>query len=674
MGLLQGVIEDLRSGRGQLCSIMADAGLGKSRLAAEMYESLVSEGLIADAPGERGALGWVEGRSFSYDTTTPYAPFIDLFSSCFGLTPEDDGAARYDKILATCTRAVPDDIETTVPYVANLLGVELPASDAEMIRYLQPPQLRQRVFDAAFRLVEGMARDRPLVLMLEDVHWIDSNSIELLEDLMAVTDLAPVLFLALFRPSPQDLSWRFHEKASRDCYHRYTQVLLRPLDEQQSRDLVRNLLHVEGLPESTRQLILEKSEGNPFYVEEVIRSLLDAGVVVRDGEDFRATEEIADIAVPDTLAAVLTTRLDRLDDEVRLVAQTAAVIGREFSLSTLNAVHEGDGDVGRQLSELMRRELAREKGRTGDRTYMFKHALTRETAYNSVLLKRRRSMHLASGEHLEATDPDRVHDIARHFTQAKEKARALPYLVAAGGSSLSAYSMPEAISYFKQALDAHDESSDASLVKHAFEGMVGAMTFTNDLDGALGTLDSMLSEGLARDDVPMQVSALNKKGMALALRVGDLEQGEQLLARAKQLAESEGDHGGLAEFHVAYCYVNTTEGRLEKAKEHQLESTRIGHHTESAYDKVFGLAHYADTLLYLADFDAAFPAIEEARRVAEELGEQQFLGLATGHTLAYYLALQGDLEDALKMAKEGLGITESIGAAIDEATCAWTAG
>ena len=142
VGLLQGVIEDLRSGRGQLCSIMADAGLGKSRLAAEMYESLVSEGLIADAPGERGALGWVEGRSFSYDTTTPYAPFIDLFSSCFGLTPEDDGAARYDKILATCTRAVPDDIETTVPYVANLLGVELPASDAEMIRYLQPPQLR----------------------------------------------------------------------------------------------------------------------------------------------------------------------------------------------------------------------------------------------------------------------------------------------------------------------------------------------------------------------------------------------------------------------------------------------------------------------------------------------------------------------------------------------------
>ena len=172
-----------------------------------------------------------------------------------------------------------------------------------------------------------MARDRPLVLMLEDVHWIDSNSIELPEDLMAVTDLAPVLFLALFRPSPQDLSWRFHEKASRDFYHRYTQVLLRPLDEQQSRDLVRNLLHVEGLPESTRQLILEKSEGNPFYVEEVIRSLLDAGVVVRDGEDFRATEEIADIAVPDTLAAVLTTRLDRLDDEVRLVAQTAAVIG-----------------------------------------------------------------------------------------------------------------------------------------------------------------------------------------------------------------------------------------------------------------------------------------------------------------------------------------------------------
>jgi class 3 adenylate cyclase/tetratricopeptide (TPR) repeat protein/ribosomal protein L40E len=673
--LLRNVVEELGSGRGQLVSVMADAGLGKSRLTAELFESLVAEGHVKPPPAdEPGPIAWNECRAFSYDVTTPYAPFADLFSRGLGIRAGDDPATRYQKIVDTVSRALPDDVETTVPYLAHLVGVEGTAEDAEMIRYLQPPQLRERVFDAVFRMVEGVARHQPLVLVFDDVHWFDSNSIELLEDLMAVTDVAPVLMLALFRPSPQDMSWRFHEKASRDFHHRYTQIQLRPLDEDQSRDLVRNLLHVEGLPKSMRELILAKSEGNPFYVEEVIRSLLDAGVVVRDGEDFRAMTEIEDIAVPDTLAAVLTTRLDRLDDKSRLVAQTAAVIGREFSLETLNAIHEGDEDVSRQLSELMRRELVREKGRVGDRTYLFKHALTRETAYNSVLLKRRRRLHLAAGEYLEETESDLVHDLARHFSEAGEKARALPYLVAAGGAALGAYSMPEAISFFRKALDAHDEDSDAALVKHSYEGLFGAQMFSADIEGALETLDRMTDEAIVRDNVPMQVSALNKKGMVLALRVGKLEEGEELLAQSKHLAEAEGDHTGLAEFHVAYCYVNTNEGRLDKAKEHQLESTRIGEEAESAFDHVFGLAHYADTLLYLTDFEALPAAIDEARSAAESLGEQQFLGLMTGHTMALYQAVIGNLDDGLKLAEEGLAITSNIGAAVEGATVAFTGG
>lgn len=673
--LLQQVVEDLRGGRGQLASIMADAGLGKSRITAELLGSLVEQGLVT-GPGSDtpGAIGWVEGRSFSYDSTTPYAPFIDLFNNCFGFESSDDNATRYDKIVATVTRALPDEVTTTVPYLAHIVGVDGTDEDAELVRYLQPPQLRQRVFDAAYRLVEGMAQNRPLILVLDDVHWIDSNSIELLEDLMAVTDAAPVLILALFRPAPQDRSWRFHEKASREFHHRYTNIRLRPLDGDESRDLVRNLLHVEGLPESMRNLILEKSEGNPFYVEEVIRSLLDAGVVVRDGDDFTATKEIEDIAVPDTLAAVLTTRLDKLDDQTRLVAQTAAVIGREFQLETLAAIHEADADVSRQISELMRRELVREKGRAGARTYIFKHALTRATAYDSVLLKRRRRLHLAAGEYLEETEPERVHDIARHFSEAREKGRALPYLVAAGGAALGAYSMPEAISFFQKALDAHDENTDAAMVKNSYEGLFGARMFSSDIEGALDTLDRMIDEAVLRDHVPMQVSALNKKGMVLALRVGKLEEGEELLATSQHLAEAEGDHTGLAEFHLAYCYVNTNEGRLDKAKEHQLESTRIGEEAESAFDRVFGLAHYADTLLYLTDFDALPGAIDEARAAAEELGEQQFLGLVTGHTMALYQAVIGNLDDGLKLADEGLAITSNIGAAVEGATVAFTGG
>ena len=191
--LLRRVVDDLRGGRGQLCSIMADAGLGKSRLTAELLEDLMSEGVVSTPPAADGGgeLSWVEGRSFSYNSTTPYAPFVDLFSNCFGFESDDDTTVRYRKIVDAVTRALPDDVATTVPYLANLVGVEGTDEDAERVRYLQPPQLRERVFDAVFRLVEAMAQHRPLVLLLDDVHWIDSNSIELLEELMAVTDVVP---------------------------------------------------------------------------------------------------------------------------------------------------------------------------------------------------------------------------------------------------------------------------------------------------------------------------------------------------------------------------------------------------------------------------------------------------------------------------------------------------
>ena len=267
-----------------------------------------------------------------------------------------------------------------------------------------------------------------------------------------------------------------------------------------------------------------------------------------------------------------------------------------------------------------------------------------------------------------------MHDCARHFTEAGDTTRALPYLVSAGQSSFGAYSMPEAISYFRQALDALEPTSTDSLAKQAYEGMFGSLAFTNDIEGAVAALEEMLDNALERGAVAMQVSALNKLGFVTALRIGELEKGEAYLARAKQLAEEVDDHTGLAEFHVAYCYVNTTEGRLEKAKEHQLESTRIGVEKESSYDRVFGLAHYADTLLYMGDFDAAEAAIEEARAAAVELGEQQFQGLMIGHTLAYRRALEGRVPEAYALAQEGTEMTAAIGAAVEEATCSWTAG
>ncbi len=242
------------------------------------------------------------------------------------------------------------------PFLASLLEIPPTGSDAERVRFLEPPDLRQAMFTAVAGYLELLAMTQPLALVFDDVHWIDPSSLELLESLLPLADRVPVLLITLFRPRRQEPSWRFHETAGRDYAHRYQAIFLKPLDARDSRQLVANLLHVEDLPEQVRLLIMEKAEGNPFFVEEVIRSLLDAGLVVRRDSHWHATQEINDITVPDTLSAVITTRLDRLDDDLRRVVQAAAVIGRQFKLATLEAVHATSEPLDRLLTELQRRE------------------------------------------------------------------------------------------------------------------------------------------------------------------------------------------------------------------------------------------------------------------------------------------------------------------------------
>ena len=443
-------IEALRYGRAQIFSIIGEAGLGKSRLVAELRHTLAAGDALATNGAEPGGGGddadqravvWYEGRSLSFESSTAYAPFASLLSSCFDLRPEQTDEEQYESIKSKIGTVLPDRIDDTAPFIATLLGIALSDDEAgERVRYLEPPQLRERVFAATCDFLKQLARTQPLVLVFEDLHWVDPTSLELLERVLAITDQAPLMVIGVFRPWRQDPSWRFHETATRDYSHRYTPIQLEPLDGDDSRQLVANLLHVEDLPEKVRALILTKSEGNPFFVEEVIRSLLDSALVVRENSHWRATREIENIAIPDTLAGVINARLDRLDEGARRVVQTAAVIGREFQFDALTTVYEAEQDCEAALAELERRELVREKSRIPLRVYMFKHTLTQEAAYGTLLLSRRRELHRRVAECIEQTEPDRVNDIARHFLEAQEQARALPYLIEARDRAARAYS------------------------------------------------------------------------------------------------------------------------------------------------------------------------------------------------------------------------------------------
>ncbi len=645
-------VQALTRGGGQIVSVMGEAGLGKSRLIAELRKATAGENVQ-----------WLEARAMSYQAATPYAPFAYVLSRYFELRPEEPSPQGYEHIAARAAGLA--------PFLAALLGIEAPGRDAARIQALPPLELREEIFRAVVEFFRGLAATQPTVLVLEDLHWADSSSLDLAEHLMSLTDRAMLMLLALFRPRRQEPSWHFHELAARDYTHRYISVVLEPLDNSQARELVANLLHIEDLPEPVRALILEKAEGNPFFVEEVIRSLLDQKLVVRQDGHWHATGEIANLAVPETLAGVIMARLDQLDEDTKRVAQTASVIGREFQFDVLAEVHDKPAVLDASLSALQRRELVREKSRLPHPLYAYKHALTQETAYATILLSKRRELHRRVAECLERIEPDRVNEIAAHFLEGQVPARALPYLLAAGDRAAHAYSMPEAIQYFKDAVRLTPETKDVDLVQRAYEGLGRAYDMANDLDQAVKTYEEMDRIGGASDRMAMRISALNKISAIMGIRLGKFSQAEERLSQSEELCRQYQDRNGLAEMYMVRCYISNSTADFERALDSLNNSVRAGRELDVPEEVAFGKVHLANTLTFMTRFDEAWPAAQEARRLCEETGDRWHLAEALTSPFPLHYLRAGDLKAARQAAQEGGSLAAEIGNAFWEAW-GWT--
>ena len=668
---LKDMIDQLLRGNGQIASVMGEAGLGKSRLIAEFRGKLAADGKLSDSgfPSDgnsRSTVIWWEGRSLSYQTSMPCAPFVDLFTRLFGIRSEQAESEKYGSLKAQIEGIVSEDVAEISPFLATMLGINPSDEDNELVKYLSPPQLRDKIFRATRDLFGRIAEQQPLVVMFEDLHWIDPTSLELIEQLLPLTDRADLMIICAFRPWRQDPSWRFHELATRDYAPRYSSVVLEPLDESKSNELIASLLAVEDLPAKVQSLIFAKSEGNPFFLEEVIRSLLEADLIVQEDSRWRVTGEIENISVPDTLTGVITARLDRLDEEGKRAIQTASVLGREFHFDTLASVHETTDDLDETLRDLQRRELIREKSRRPERAYMFKHVLTQETAYSSLLMSTRRDLHGKVAEYLEQVSPDRVNDIARHFNEALQEARALPYFVEAGSRANRAYSAPEAIGNFTRSLEILSDVKDAELARRAYEGMGEALILGNDIAGAVKNFHAMFHSAQEYDDIPMQVSALNKLGFITALRMGEYPEAERHLLDAERLARKSDDIQGLAEMHMTFCFLRVPFGEFDQAVEHLKEAAEIGRRMELEEPRLFGLVHIANTLTYMTHYDQAWAAIEEAQNIAESLGNRHWQSEILALTKPLHHLRAGDIDEANRSAKQGAELAAQIGAADDE--------
>jgi class 3 adenylate cyclase/tetratricopeptide (TPR) repeat protein len=454
-------VEAVREGRGAFVAVVGEAGLGKSRLLAEVRKAATAE--------SQPPVAWLEGRALSYEQAVTYYPWRQVIRQAIHAKEGESPEVVRERLR--CDRdccAMPGG---DVSFLEVMLSVESEATLGALTG-MEGDALVEHITQATRGYLCARAERKPTVIVLDDLHWADTASLDLLLKVAGLVEEWPLLIICLLRPDKDAPSWSAMERARSELASRYTEIFLEPLDAAHAQELLGNLLFIEDLPESVRRLILDKSEGNPFFVEEVIRALIDSRHIVRENNHWRATREIVNVNIPDTLTGVLSARIDRLPENTKHVAQTAAVLGRIFAHRALTMVCEAAPpperieDVEPHLGVLTYEELVRERVHDPELEYIFKHALTQEAAYELLLIRRRKELHRRAGEVLERLYPEQREEwasaLAYHFRLGEEWQRAADYAMRAGAQAVKVYALREALEHYEHAYEALRKLPNAS--------------------------------------------------------------------------------------------------------------------------------------------------------------------------------------------------------------------
>lgn len=324
------ILANFQQGQGGIISVIGEAGLGKSRLIAELCQLC----------GQNDQVDWAEGRALSYGESASYLVARGTLCNLLGVSPEASPLEVGHVLRAEVERLFSAQAAEIYPYLAYLLDASLDEEAAQRLKYVEGEMLHQRILQSSQNYLSTRAKTRPLVLVWDDLHWGDPSSLELLQALLPLTQNCPLLLIMVYRPVREGRVWTFHQRVGTLMGAAHQVIELAPLTPEESSQLLDNLLESNNLPEKIRRLIISKAEGNPFYVEEVIRSLIDSGAVTRseNGRGWVTTAGIDDITIPDTLQGVIMARIDRLDSETKRTLQVASVIGRTFPYKVLARV------------------------------------------------------------------------------------------------------------------------------------------------------------------------------------------------------------------------------------------------------------------------------------------------------------------------------------------------
>jgi predicted ATPase/class 3 adenylate cyclase len=618
---LQGALEQARQEHGQLVALVGEPGIGKSRLFHEFTATVRADYLV------------LETSAIPHGRSSPYLPVIALLHEYFHIDSADEEGVRRRKV-AELVAGLDPALDDTLPFLYHLLGA---AELSSPIRQMDAGIRRRRTFDALKRLLLRESLRQPVVVVLEDLQWIDGETQAMLDVLVESIVSARVLLLVNYRPEYQH-GW------SRKTY--YTQLPLEALGGETGDELVSALLGDEPSLDHVRRLILEKSEGNPLFIEEIVQALLDRKTLVRTADGIALTIPLTTIQIPATVQGVLAARIDTLPDRERNVLQTLAVIGRAFSLALAERVVDASGDdLQAALAGLQDTEFIYEQLTLAGTRYTFKHALTQVVAYGSLLVERRRTLHERTACAVETLYPNRLEDhcgeLAHHFQHSGNTAKAVAYLRLAAQQAVQRSAHAQAVELLGTALKlvgALPEGPERIQQELAIQVSLGApLALTKGYAAPEVGRARVRAQELCQlvGETPQLFPVLF--GLwAFNLVRGELHTARELGTRLLGLAESIGDAALLLEAHRVLGATLFFVGELAQAREHLEEGIRLYDarvHVDHAF--LFGqdpgvscLSYEAIVLWHLGHPDAAERAAEDAVELASRIAHPFSLAFA----------------------------------------------
>jgi class 3 adenylate cyclase/tetratricopeptide (TPR) repeat protein len=582
---------------GFVISISGSAGTGKSRLLEEFRSNLDLE-----------KIQWMEGHAYQYSQNIPYHPLIDLLGRALQIKEGDAPQIVKEKVESGVASLIGKETNL-LPYIGSLFSIEYPEIDE-----VSPEFWKKQLQKAVQMALATLSQRAPLIICFEDLHWADPSFLELIR--LILVDLRfPIFFLCTYRP----IISLFTSHQISQMVVAYHEIMLRDLSPTESQVMVESLLKAESIPTPLQQFVHEKIEGNPFYIEEVVNSLIELGILIKDNGGWKVIRPITEADVSSTINGVISSRLDRLEKKSKRILQEASVIGRSFLYDILKRATYLESQVDRCLSDLERLDLIKTRAIKPDLEYIFKHALTQEVVYSGVLKKERQKIHDRIGFVIEQLFHDKLAEfyeaLAFHFKNAQNIDKAVNYLAKSGKKCIKRYAVNEADQFYEQ----------------AYKIMLKCETKSQDKKNLL--VDTIIEWAF------------------VLYYMGDFKKLYSLLETHLELAESIDDKSRLGMYYAWYGFTMCNRNLMGQSYKWLKKALKTG---EEIDDQI--IIGYACTWLswVCSPFGRPNEAItfgERAQAIAEKIKDSQYLYFKSlgGLAMAYYL--KGDSKKVIELGK-----------------------